>query len=240
MLHHLLHLCKNLLFAPTPPTKRFWGCLSLIFFNVMFFLATTHTSPPFPPCPPRRGRPIPPLPPRTYRRRLSTKFPYCMEINGKSTSNQNKTKHNILILANTWEISVITTWDWPNPQDHFLMVLVSSCHCMHFVTSKVTQLFVVFFSENSSKGLAKQQTCWTNALTYDPLHMELSTTSCVCACLSKRCGRYRFFLRKCFNVCQQRRKLRKKKQSQHPVKIIWVRECTAPPVSYNRLSKFEG
>lgn len=45
----------------------------------MFFLATTQTSPPFPPCPPRRGRPMPPLPPRTYRRRLSTRFPYCRQ-----------------------------------------------------------------------------------------------------------------------------------------------------------------
>lgn len=64
-LHDLLDLWTNLLFAPAPLTKRFWGCLSLILFNVMFFLATTHTSPPFPPCPPRRGRPMPPLPPRT-------------------------------------------------------------------------------------------------------------------------------------------------------------------------------
>lgn len=83
--HHLLMLMKvvsvetNLLLVPAPPTKRFWGYLSLILFKVIFFLATTQTSPPFPPSPPRRGRPIPPLPPRTYRRRLSTKFPYCRQ-----------------------------------------------------------------------------------------------------------------------------------------------------------------
>lgn len=67
------------LLAPASATKRFCGNLSFILFKVMFFVATTQTSPPFPPCPPRRGKPIPPLPPRTYSRRLSTKFPYCKE-----------------------------------------------------------------------------------------------------------------------------------------------------------------
>lgn len=66
----------NLLLLPVPAAKRFRGCLSETLFKVRFFPATTQTSPPFPPCPPRRGSPMPPLPPRTYKRRLSKKFPY--------------------------------------------------------------------------------------------------------------------------------------------------------------------
>lgn len=86
----------NLLLAPAPPTKRFWGYLSLILFKFMFFVATTYTSPPFPPCPPRRGRPMPPLPPRTYRRRLSRKFPYCREKTERVMSNKNIMKRSEL------------------------------------------------------------------------------------------------------------------------------------------------